>query len=43
MNAAAEYLQVTGSIQHIEELVTFMSLTPPFLNIKDSKQTRNEN
>jgi len=39
INAVAESLPVTGSIQHIEEFVTVMSPTPPFLNTKTAKNT----
>jgi len=40
INAAAESLQVTCYIQHIEDFVTVMSPTPPFLNTKTAKNTK---
>jgi hypothetical protein len=40
INAAAESLQVTGSIRHTEEFVTVMSPTPPFLNTKTAKNAK---
>jgi len=43
INAAAISLQVTGSIEHVEEFVTVMSPTPPFLNTKTEKKMQNEN
>ena len=40
INAVAESLPAAGSIQHIEEFVTVMSPTPPFLNTKTAKNTK---
>jgi len=40
INAAAISLQVTGPIEHVEEFVTVMSPTPPFLNTKTAKNTK---
>jgi hypothetical protein len=40
INAVAESFPAAGSIQHIEEFVTVMSPTPPFLNTKTAKNTK---